>query len=265
MVEKLMHKKDKLIPDEITNKLKTKIIGKKIFSFHNIQSTNLYAKQLINENIEDGTIVISEVQTEGRGRKNRSWISTSGGLWFSVILYPDISPKSGMVITMTASISISQAIKEITGLKTEIKWPNDILLKKMKVCGILTELDSDLNKINYVIVGIGINVNNLIEEKLRKIAISLKQEIGSDISRLDLLKSILENFDINYNKLKNKDFDYIKKYWLSFSKIIGKKVKIIEEKTVNEGIVKEIDKNGYLILETNSGQKRILNGDVIYL
>jgi BirA family biotin operon repressor/biotin-[acetyl-CoA-carboxylase] ligase len=148
MVEKLTHNKNLLNPDDFARNIDTKIIGKKVYSFNKIQSTNLYAKKLINGNIEEGTIVISEVQTVGRGRKNRTWISPSGGLWFSVILYPDVAPRCGMVITMTASISVSKAIKDITGLNTEIKWPNDILLKNKKVCGILTELDSDFNKIN---------------------------------------------------------------------------------------------------------------------
>jgi len=264
MVEKLTHN-NFLDMDKKTNNLKTKIIGKKIYYFDKIQSTNLYAKQLIDEKIEDGTVVIADVQTGGRGRKNRTWLSPSGGLWFSVILYPDISPRRGMVITMAASISVSKAIKEVTGLKTEIKWPNDILIKNKKVCGILTELNADLNKINYTIVGIGLNVNNKIDKQLNEIAISLKQVVGSDVSRDKLFKSILKNFDINYFRLKNNDFKYIKKTWLTYSNIIGKKVKIIEEKNVTEGVVKDIDDNGYIILKTISGKKRVLNGDVLYL
>jgi BirA family biotin operon repressor/biotin-[acetyl-CoA-carboxylase] ligase len=249
----------------IIKNLKTKIIGKKIFYFDRIQSTNLYAKQLIDEKIENGTIVISDVQTGGRGRKNRTWISPSGGLWFSVILYPDIAPRSGMVITMAASISVSKAIKKITGLKTEIKWPNDILLKNKKVCGILTELDSDLKKINYVIVGIGVNVNNKIENQLNDIAISLKQVTRSDVSRDKLFRSIIKNFDVNYYRLKNNDFDYIKKTWLSYSNIMGRKVKITEEQNIIEGVVKDIDDNGYLILETKTEKIRIYNGDIMYI
>jgi len=264
MVEKLTHN-NFLDSDEKTNNLKTKIIGKKIFYFDKIQSTNLYAKQLIDQNIENGTIVISDVQTGGRGRKNRTWISTSGGLWFSVVLYPEIDPRRGIVLTMAASISVSKAIKDITGLKTEIKWPNDILLKNKKVCGILTELVADLNKINYAIIGIGINVNNKIKKQLNEIAISLKQVVSSDVSRDKLFKSIIKNFDMNYYRLKNNDFEYIKKTWLSYSKIIGKKVKITDEKYVIGGIIKDIDEDGYLILKTGSGKKRVLNGDISYL
>jgi len=258
MVEKLTHKLDLL-------NLNSKIIGKKVFHFNKIQSTNLYAKKLVNENIDEGTIVIADVQTKGRGRKNRSWVSPYGGLWFSVILYPDIIPKRGMAITMAASISVSQAIKDITGLKTKIKWPNDVLLNDKKVCGILTELNADIKKIKNAIVGIGINVNNKVDEELKEIATSLKQEFGSEVTSLRLLGLTLENFDNNYEKLKINDFEYIKKIWLSYSNIIGKKVKITEENTMIVGVVKDIDDNGYLILKTDNGIKNVLNGDIIYL
>lgn len=265
MIKKLISKPDLFNPEEITKNLKTKIIGKKVYFFNKIPSTNLYAKQLIKEHIGEGTIVITDVQTRGRGRKNRFWYSPYGGLWFSVILYPDLSPESGMLITMTFSISVVQAIKDITGLNTEIKWPNDLLLRKKKVCGILTEIDSDLHKINYAIGGIGINVNNKIDEELKRTAFSLKQEIGSEVSRIKILRSILKNLDINYNKLKNKDFDYIKKTWLSFTKLIDRKIQITDEKIVIDGVVKDIDDNGYLILETESGEIRIVSGDIEYL
>lgn len=265
MVEKSTPNLDDLNPKEITKNLKTKIVGKKIYFFEKITSTNLYAKKLTKECIEDGTIVIADVQTCGRGRKNRFWHSPAGGLWFSVILYPNLSPESGMLITMAISISVAQAIKDITGLNTEIKWPNDLLLREKKVCGILTEINSDLHKLNYAIVGIGINVNNKIDEELKKIAISLKQEIGSEVSRTKLLKSILENLDINYNKLINKEFNYIKKTWLSFSKIIERKIQVVDEEIVIEGKVKDIDYNGYLILKTKFGEIRIVCGDIKYL
>ena len=174
MEKKSIPKPDILNSKEITNNLKTKIIGKKVYFFNKIPSTNIYAKQLIKDDIEEGTIVIADVQTSGRGRKNRYWHSPYGGLWLSVILYPDIPPESGMLITMAVSISVAQAIKDVTGIKTEIKWPNDLLLRKKKVCGILTEINAEMHKINYTIVGIGINVNNKIDEKLKKTAISMK-------------------------------------------------------------------------------------------
>lgn len=265
MVKKSIHKPDYIKPEEITKNLKTEIIGKKVYFFKKIPSTNLFAKQLIQKNAKEGTIVISDIQSSGRGRKNRTWHSPPGGIWFSVILYPEICPKRGMLITMAVSISVAQAIKEITGLNLEIKWPNDLLLKEKKVCGILTEINADLDKINYAIVGIGINVNNEIDENLKNIALSLKQELGSDISRNKLLRSILKNFDKNYKKLINGDYKYIEKTWISFTKIMGRKIQITDEKNVTEGRVKDIDEYGHLIIESEFGEIKIMSGDIKYL
>ena len=265
MVEKLTPNNDFLNPEELTRNLKTKIIGKKVYFFKRIPSTNIFAKELIKECPVEGTIVIADVQTSGRGRKNRFWYSPSGGLWFSVILYPNLSPKIGILITMAVSISIVQAIKDITGLETEIKWPNDLLLNGKKVCGVLTEIDADSDKIKYAIVGIGINVNNLIDKKLKNTAISLKEGFGSEVSRIKILKPILEYLDNNYYKLINQKFEYIKKAWLSYTKIIGRKIQVINENIIIEGIVQDIDDNGYLILKTNSGSIKIVNGDIKYL
>ena len=251
MVKKSIHKPDYIKPEEITKNLKTDIIGKKVYFFEKIPSTNLFAKQLIQDNAKEGTIVISDIQTSGRGRKNRNWHSPPGGLWFSVILYPEICPKRGMLITMTVSISVTQAIKEITGLNLEIKWPNDLLLNEKKVCGILTEINADLNKVNYAIVGIGINVNNEIDENLKNIAFSLKQALGSEISRIKLLRSILKNLDESYYKLIKRDYKYIEKTWVSFTTIIGRKIQITDEKNITKGIVKDIDENGHLLITDN--------------
>ncbi|UCF50091.1 MAG: biotin--[acetyl-CoA-carboxylase] ligase [Thermoplasmatales archaeon] len=265
MAKKSTHKPDFINSEELTKNLKTEIIGKKIYFFEKIPSTNLYAKQLIKECAQEGTIVIADIQTSGRGRKNRIWYSPPGGLWLSVILYPEICPKSGMLITMTVSISVAQAIKEITGLDPEIKWPNDLLLKEKKICGILTEINADFNKIKYAIVGIGINVNNEIDEDLKNIAFSLKQELGSEVSRIKLLSSILKNLDNNYKKLIQKNYNYIEKTWISFTKMIDRKVQITDEKNVIVGIVKDIDENGHLIIESKFGEMKIVSGDIKYL
>ena len=265
MVKKLTPKPDILSPEEITKNLKTKIIGKKIYYFKKIPSTNLYTKQLVREYAEEGTIVIADDQTHGLGRKNRLWHSPTGGLWFSVVLYPHIPTDKGMLITMASSVSVAQAVEEIIGLNTEVKWPNDLILNGKKVCGILTEIDAEMDKINYIIVGIGINVNNDIDEELKEIAISLKQETGSDISRAKLLRSILQHLDLNYNKLILGDFDSIREEWLSYSSIIGREIQMEDDKIVTKGVVIDIDESGYIILETDSGTIRIVSGDIKYL
>jgi len=262
---RLISNPDMLIPEEIATGLNTDIIGKDVFYFKSISSTNIYAKQLADKGIKEGVVVVADIQTHGRGRKNRAWLSPFGGLWFSVILRPKILPEKGMFVTMVASIAIVQAVKEITGLIPVIKWPNDILINGKKICGILTEIDFKKNIINYVIVGIGINVNNEINDEIKEIASSLSIEVGSEISRTKLLKIIIEYFNKNYNNIINSDFDTIKKLWSSYAKIIGKVVKIKDNEKTISGIISDIDENGYLILKTNDNIHKIFNGEISYL
>ena len=261
----LISNPDILIPEEITTGLDTDIIGKDVFYFKSISSTNIYAKQIADKGIKEGVVIVADIQTHGRGRKNRAWLSPFGGLWFSVVLRPKIHPERGMFVTMVASIAIVQAIKEITGLKPVIKWPNDILINGKKICGILTEIDFKKNTINYAIVGIGINVNNEINDEIKKIASSISIENGSVISRTKFLKYILKYFDVNYKKLIIDDFKTIKKLWSSYAKIIGKAVEIKDNGTTVSGIISDIDENGYLILRNKNNIHRIFNGEIIYL
>jgi BirA family biotin operon repressor/biotin-[acetyl-CoA-carboxylase] ligase len=250
---------------EEIQELNTKTIGRDIYHFKTIDSTNFFAKKLVNQGVKEGAVVVSDVQLSGRGRKDRTWSSPEGGLWFSILLYPNIPPQSGMLITMASSIAVAQGIKEITGLNPEIKWPNDLLVNGKKVCGILTELDAKKDTINYSVVGIGLNVSNPLEEELQDAATTLKQELSDQVSKMDLLKSILENFDENYNKLISGDYNFIKDSWLLHSNIIGKTIQVQDDDTVTIGKVTDIDDNGYLILDTENGTARIVSGDVKYL
>lgn len=261
----LISKPDIPIPEEITPELNTRIVGKKIFYFNTLPSTNSIAKQKIKENIPEGTVIVSEVQTNGKGRKNRTWYSPKGGLWFSVVLYPHIPPQNGMLITMASSVSVAQAIKKITGLNPIVKWPNDLLLKGKKICGILTELDAEMDRINYAVVGIGINVNNPLSKELQEKATSLIQETGAPVSGVKLLRSILKYLDRNYGKLISKEHDSIRELWFSHTNIIGRKIQVQDEKTVVEGVVTDVDISGCLILDTEDGRVRVVSGDLTYL
>ena len=245
--------------------MKEKIIGSKIIHLEKPPSTNLYAKQILKDKTPEGTVIVADIQTKGRGRKNRSWSSPKGGLWFSVVLYPNISPDQGMLITMAASVSAAQAIEDVTKLKPVIKWPNDLLVNGKKVCGILTELETKLDQIIYAIVGVGINVNNQIDVKLKDIAISLNQATNSQISKIKLLQSILKCFDKNYSYFTSGNFAIIRDAWFSYANILGKKIKVQDEETVIEGIVRDVDDNGYLILDTGDGSTKIVTGDISFL
>jgi len=262
---RLISRPDVPIFEEITQGLNTSIIGKKLFYFKTIDSTNIYAKKLVKNGVEEGTIVVSEVQKSGRGRKSRSWSSPKGGLWFSVILYPNIPPQKAMIVTMASSVAVAQGIIETTGLTPMIKWPNDLLINNKKVCGILTELDAEMDKINYSLVGIGINVNNEVDDNLKDIATSLSEQTKANISRVELLRSIIKNLDKNYSKLIDKEYSSIRKDWFSFSNIIGKRVQISDEKSVVDGIVTDVDENGCLIVNTSKENVRVVSGDLAIL
>ena len=262
---RLVSRPDILIPEEIKIGLDSKIIGREIHYFKEINSTNLYAKKLASEGAQEGTVVVADIQLSGRGRKDRNWSSPFGGLWFSIVLYPQLPPERGMLVTMTVSVAVAQAIKEITGLNPNIKWPNDIMLSKKKVCGVLTELDAEMDSINYSIIGIGINVNNEIEENLQDIAISLNSIIGTQISRVKLLQSVFKHLDENYVKLISKNYRSIRELWFSFANIIGKKIQVEGEKEDISGVVIDVDQSGCLILDTDKGQVRIVSGDITFL
>jgi len=252
------------IPGEVTIELNTKIIGKDAYYFKSISSTNLFTKKLAEDGIGEGVVVVADVQTSGRGRKNRTWLSPYGGLWFSVILRPNIPPERGMLVTMTASVAVAQAIKEITGVDPVIKWPNDLLINGKKVCGILTEFDAEMDKINYTVVGIGINVNNEINDEIKKIATSMLIETGSKIQRVKLLRTILKYFDENYVKLVSGEYSFIRNLWSSYANIIGRKIEVENEGNIVSGVVSDIDDSGYLILKTKNDTVRIVSGNVIY-
>lgn len=261
----IISRPDKPFPDEISKKLNTDIIGKNILFFEKIDSTNIYAKKLAKEGVFEGCVVVADVQEKGRGRKDRSWSSPEGGLWFSVILYPRIPPENAMIITMAASLSVVEAIIKNTGSKPVIKWPNDVLVNGKKICGILTELDAEMDQINYAVIGIGINVNNSISKELYDIATSLKIQMKKNCSRVELLADILNNFDKNYSYIKSGDFKFIRDAWFLHANIIGKKIQVNREKDRMVGVVSDIDESGCLILKTDIGLQRIVTGDVKFL
>jgi BirA family biotin operon repressor/biotin-[acetyl-CoA-carboxylase] ligase len=250
--------------EDITLDINTKIIGKKIFHFKTIDSTNQYARILLKENIDDGSVVIADTQTGGRGRKNRKWSSPIGGLWFSVILYPHVSSKKGMTVTMAASISVADAINKLYGLNTEIKWPNDILINGKKVCGILTEIETKNDEISNSIVGIGINVNNYLDSELINFATSLKIEIGHGLSTVNFFRDILKNFDMYYEKIKSGDYLFIKNQWCYYANIIGRKIEVLDDDKNIKGLVIDIDDDGSLILKKGKEKIRIVCGDIKY-
>ncbi|MFH0733012.1 MAG: biotin--[acetyl-CoA-carboxylase] ligase [Candidatus Omnitrophota bacterium] len=260
---KLSHAPDRLFSNELSFGLNTKIIGKNIIYYDVIDSTNTKCYELAEKNYPQGTVVVAEGQTKGKGRLSRSWISPRyKGIYFSVILKPDILPMQVSKITLLAAVSVASAVRALTQLPALIKWPNDILINNKKLCGILTEMNAEADKVNFVILGIGINVNAGINA-LPKGATSLSQEGAKDITRCQLAQKIFQELESNYLSSKKEGFAPVIRKWRNYSSMLGSRVKVISYSDKIEGQAIGVDEDGALIIRLDNGfQKRILAGDV---
>ncbi len=254
---------DILTYKNIVHKLDTKFIGKEIVHLRSVDSTNEYAKNIANEKCE-GVVVISEEQTKGKGRLGRQWKSKHGeGIWMSIVLKPNMLPNKAPFITLIAGASIVKVLNNL-GVKSEIKWPNDIIINNKKISGILTELSSEIERINYIVVGIGINVKTEeFDLDIKEMATSIYRE-GYKISRVDIVRNILVEFEELYEKyIEDNSTEETINICREYSAIIGKEIYIIQND--NKELVKCIDINnvGNLIIEREDGTKReIISGEV---
>jgi BirA family biotin operon repressor/biotin-[acetyl-CoA-carboxylase] ligase len=250
-------------------KLKTRYIGKGIHYFDEVNSTNEKANELA-ANVEEGTVIIAEKQKEGIGRFGRGWISPKGGVYVSVILKPKTTPINASKMTLIAGIAVAKVIIRL-GLDAKLKWPNDVLIHGKKVAGILTSTSIKDSKIDYVIVGIGINVNidiSTFPKELQKSVTSLKEELKKEVSMEMITEDILCEVEINYEifKFKKGNFTYLLNEWRRLSNTIGKKVKIKMRTEVIEGEAVGVNRDGALILKLEDGSlKNIIAGECIHL
>jgi BirA family biotin operon repressor/biotin-[acetyl-CoA-carboxylase] ligase len=261
---------DDIIPELISSALNTAIIGKKIIQFNETDSTNTRARQCALDGRQEGTVIIADSQSKGRGRENREWHSPHGtGIYMSLILYPRISPKGLPRITLVAAVAVAEALKSSAHIRVEIKWPNDLLLNNRKICGILTELCPLGNDKNAVIVGIGINVNtqaDMFPADIANIASSILIETKEKFSRPEIIKSVIEYFDRYYEIFIRGGFDSILNTWKDYSKIIGRKIQAKQSGTVVAGTVIDIDTDGALLLKNGDGVIRtVYSGDISYM
>ncbi|MFH2138587.1 MAG: biotin--[acetyl-CoA-carboxylase] ligase [Candidatus Omnitrophota bacterium] len=254
---------DAMLPDEIKYKLKTNKFGKKIIAYASITSTNDAAYTLAEQGAAEGTLVVAEQQTKGKGRMGRTWNSPHGeGIYGSLILRPEITPDEAGKITLMASVSIAQTIRQLTGLEAEIKWPNDILIGKDKICGILTEMSAEPDMVKFIILGFGINVNT-DKRKLPPHATSISLKLARDIRRVDFLKELLQGMESHYEKIKKKRFGLIIDEWRNLSSTLGKRIKVKWRGAMIEGQALDVDERGALIVRDDVGfLHHILSGDV---
>ncbi len=229
-------------------------------------STQDIASTLAEQGAREGTIVLAEEMTDGRGRLGRKWYALRGGLWFTLILRPRMV-KSVQLLSLAVGLGLVKGIEKHIGIKTSLKWPNDVLYDERKLAGILVEGKIESNYIKYILVGIGLNVNNKIPVELGSTAISLKEIKGRDIPRIPLLRSILLQIDHYYVTLfKKKDYDEILSEWKKHSTTIGRTVKAVTiDGKIIVGRAVDVDKNGALIIETSHGLEKIYAGDLEHL
>ena len=244
------------------------IFGGKFHYFEKVDSTNRIAKELADDGAKEGTVVICETQSGGRGRLSRTWISPRGGLWFSFILRPQISPKRAPMVTLLTGVAVAKAIRGF-GLDAKIKWPNDVLINERKVSGILTEMDTNSDVVNYIVVGVGINANvdrTVFLEELKDRATSLKEELKTEISRIELMQSFLQELEHYYTSFKNKNYECVISEWKRLSGTLGGHVRIETPAEEIEGEAIDINSDGALILEQSDGSKKtIFAGDCTHV
>jgi BirA family biotin operon repressor/biotin-[acetyl-CoA-carboxylase] ligase len=262
---------DLLLANEIREGLNTNVFGKgDIIYFRETDSTNARAKYLAGDGAPEGTLVVAEKQTDGRGRRGRSWFSPPGeGIYTSIVLRPPIPPNEAPKLTLLTSVALAEALLSLTSLKVNIKWPNDILINGRKAAGILTEISTEMDRIDYVIIGVGINVNTPckgLPPDIAHTATSVLMETGRVFPRIVLLRAFLEWLEIYYETFKAKGFDPILNRWKHLADMIGQQISVDLMDSVRVGKVLDLDKDGFLILQDRRGIiERIISGDVTLL
>ncbi len=262
----LSEENDFLSEQSIIPGLRTKEIGRKIDVFKTIDSTNSFAKNLAQLGAVHGTTVISEVQTQGRGRMGRSFYSPLGmGIYMSVIIRPKLSVEHSLLITSCAAVAVAEAIEKTSGIDCKIKWVNDIYCGSKKLCGILTEASVDVEQggLEYAIVGMGINVQNVTFPKnVADIATSIKLETGETISRSIIAAEVLNCLEEKLSTITDKSF--INEYRRR-SNVIGKRIEVTQGETASTVVCTGIDEYGRLLVRTSTGEEKALSSGTVRL
>jgi BirA family biotin operon repressor/biotin-[acetyl-CoA-carboxylase] ligase len=243
------------------------VIGREIHVFQETTSTNDIAARLARGGAEEGAVIFAESQSKGRGRLGRTWLSPAGkGLWFTVLLRPDIPPNGATQLTVAAATALSRAITLQTGIVPEIKWPNDILIRGRKVAGILTEMSAELDHLKELLLGIGMDVNlepGDFPPSLRKTATSLQIETEQKVNRSELAVAILRELDRDYDLVKKGQFEVLAEQWQERCSTLGCQVSIRVGDRVIRGRAESLDDDGALLVRAQHGHlERIIGGDV---
>jgi len=257
---------ERISSSKVRECLHTRILGRSILYFRTLTSTNDFAKLLAARNVKEGTVVVAETQSSGKGRLGREWVSPGGGLWSSTILRPLMQPKDAAKLTLLGSVAVAKTVNKLYELKAEIKWPNDILINQRKLCGILTEGEIRGEKLRFAVLGFGVNANFSLEalpKHLRESATTLEEQLGKKISREILLCSLMQNVEAYYDMLSNGKFETILNDWRKLSGFLGSYVKIVSCREKIEGWAVDLDDDGALIVRLkDQTTHRVLSGEV---
>lgn len=257
----------KLNVNQLQNGLRTRRFGRSILFSREVDSTNKWAKELAIYGASEGTVAIAETQTKGRGRLDREWFSPTGGLWFSLILRPNLSPTEAVKLTLVAGLAVAKVLREMFDLRAETKWCNDVLVNGRKVCGVLAEMNTTSEIVNFVVVGVGVNVNfdveNVFPEQLKEVATSLEKELGRKVKLEKLFRALLERLESLYELFVKEGFNPILEEWKNYAGFLGCKVEVTVPTGEMSGLASDVDPEGALVLKLEDGTvKRVFVGDV---
>lgn len=260
-------KTERIRPSKVKENLRTRILGQRVLYFRTLPSTNDIAKELALRGVNEGTVVVAETQTTGKGRFKREWTSPEYGLWFSIILKPNVPLRQSPKLTILASVAVAKTINRLYGLRSEIKWPNDVLIDRKKVCGILTEGQIMGETLGFAILGIGINANFNIAAfpaHLKETATTLREELGRKIERETLLCEVLAEIESYYELLRRGRFEAILDDWRRLAGLLGSYVEIDSNGKRIQGWAVDVDDDGALIVRLKDKTiLRVISGDVV--
>lgn len=257
----------KLKANKLQDSLRTKRFGRTILFSHKVDSTNKWARELARCGACEGTVVIAETQRKGYGRLGRRWVSPSGGLWFSLILRPKLRSTEAVKLTFVAGLAVAKVLREMFDLRAETKWPNDVLVNGRKICGILTEMNMTGEAVNFVVVGIGVNVNFDVEKvfprQLKEVAVSLENELGRKVQLENLFRALVESLEDLYELFIKEGFDPVLEEWKNYAGFLGHQVEVTSPTEKMSGLALDVDSEGALVLQLEDGIiRRVFVGDV---
>lgn len=269
---KLISNSDLLLPWEITSELKTEIIGQQAYYFDSIESTQTQALKMAEDGERNGVIIVAEKQTGGKGRSGRKWISPKGGLWFSIILHPKFDISITTLFPIASALALSITLEKIFNISPELKWPNDLTIKGKKIAGMLVDVSLESNKIENLVLGVGINFDVNVKEIEKSLkgtpnfyGVASLGEQKKKIKPVKLIQRFLVELEKTYKLLENRQTSKIISEWIKRTSTIGKTVEL---NTINgniKGKAVKIDNDGALVISENKKNHRIIAGDIIHL